>query len=138
MSKDFHSILKSAGLKITPTRKAILAVFSLDCKPINAEYIFGKLKTRNINLVTIYRNLDSFERVGILKRLNLDKGSSYYELTGGHHHHHIICTNCGATEEFSARAIEQAIDKIPQSSLFSAIDSHSLELFGVCKKCMSK
>ena len=136
MSKDFSNLLRSKGLKNTPTRKAILEVFPTDCKPINAEYIFDTLKKKNINLVTIYRNLDSFEQAGILKRLNLDKGSAYYELASEHHHHHIVCTNCGTTEEFGAHDIEDAINKISKSSLFSTINTHSLELFGICKKCV--
>ena len=138
MSKDFSHILKAKGLKNTPTRKAILDVFPEDCKPINAEYIFVKLKKQNINLVTIYRNLDSFEQAGILKRLNLNKGSAYYELVGDHHHHHIVCTSCGMTEEFGAHDIENAINRISKSSSFNTIKTHSLELFGICKKCTLK
>ena len=135
MSKDFSHILKAKALKNTPTRKAILEVFPLDCKPINAEYIFSKLRKRNINIVTIYRNLDVFEQTGIVKRLNLDKGSAYYELMNDHHHHHIVCTDCGTTEEFEAHDIEHAINKISKSSLFNTINTHSFELFGICKKC---
>ena len=136
MSKDFSNILRAKGLKNTPTRKAILEVFPQDCKPINAEYIFDTLKKKGINLVTIYRNLDSFEQAGILKRLSLNKGSAYYELANEHHHHHIVCTGCGVTEEFGARDIENAIHRISKSSMFSRIDTHSLELFGTCNKCL--
>ena len=134
MSKDFSHILKGKGLKNTPTRKAIFDVFSPECKPINAEYIFDKLK-KDVDLVTIYRNLDSFEQTGIIRRLNLDKRSAYYELASDHHHHHIVCTKCGATEEFEACDIEKVIDKISKSSLFNTVNTHSFELFGVCKKC---
>ena len=103
MSKDFSTTLNEKGLKNTPIREAILNVFSTDCKPINAEYIFDKLKYKKINLVTIYRTLASLEEASILRRVDMHKGSAFYEL-GFDHHHHLVCTDCGTVEE-SRRAI---------------------------------
>lgn len=138
MSKDFNLILKAESLKVTPTRLAILNVFSVDCKPINALYIFEKLQSKRINLVTIYRTLTSFESVGILKRVNLHKESIYYEL-GDQHHHHIICTDCGTVESFDKCDIGGLSNKIlNKSSKFQKINKHSLEFFGICKLCAKK
>jgi len=134
MSKDFSAALKEKGLKNTPIREAILNVFSADCKPINAEYIFNKLKSKNINLVTIYRTLASLEKAGILRRIDMHKGSAYYELDLDHHHH-LVCTNCGTVEEFKACDIEKTTRDILKNSTFKSVDTHSLELFGICKKC---
>ena len=135
MKNDFKTILKNGALKITPTRLAILDIFSNDCKPVNAEYIFEKLKNKKINLVTIYRTLTSLEKAGILKRVDLHKESAYYEL-GNHHHHHIVCTKCGVVEGFDGCDIKTLSKKIlGKSSKFKEINQHSLEFFGVCKAC---
>lgn len=135
MKKDFSDLLKSHGLKVTPTRNDILEVFSDDCKPINAEYIFNKLKKKKINIVTIYRTLASFELAGILKRVDLQRDSVYYELAG-HHHHHIICTCCGTVESFDDCDMNGFSKKVlAKSAKFSLVTKHSLELFGLCKKC---
>lgn len=135
MTKDPHSVLREKGLKVTPSRLAILSVFSNDCKPINAERIFGKLKKKEINIVTIYRTLSSLEKANILKRVDLHKDSAYYELAD-HHHHHIVCTDCGAVEGFEGCDIKSLSKNIlSKSSRFTAISSHSLEFFGVCKFC---
>ncbi len=135
MKKDYSLILKKAGLKVTPARQLILETFSADCKPINAEYIHEKLKGKDINLVTIYRTLFSLETGGILKRVDLRKGSVYYELAE-HHHHHVICTGCGKTESFETCDID-TISKgvLRKSPLFETINQHSLELYGKCKSC---
>ena len=130
-----QQILVENTLKVTPPRLAILDVFSEDCKPINAEYIFDKLKKKNINLVTIYRTLSSFEKAGILKRVDLHKDAVYYEL-GNHHHHHIVCTLCGAVESFDDCDIKVLSKKVlNHSTKFKKINQHSLEFFGVCKVC---
>lgn len=136
MSKDSNIILKEAGLKVTPTRVAILGVFSDECKPINADYIFGRLKSKGINIVTVYRTLTSFEKLNILRIVDLHKESTHYELAE-HHHHHIVCTNCGIVEGFKDCDIKSLSKNVlNKSSKFKIINQHSLEFFGVCKSCV--
>jgi len=141
MSKDFSNVLKEANLKVTPTRLAVLNVFSGDCRPINAEYIFEKLKAKKINLVTVYRTLSSFEKSDILKRVNLHKESIYYELDD-HHHHHIVCTECAEFEKFegciSTNLSSFSKEILNKSKKFNMIKEHSFEFFGTCKKCLKK
>lgn len=138
MSNDTSTILKQAGLKHTTSRKAILDLFSGDCGPINADFIFNKLKSYNINQVTIYRTLASLEKAGIIKTVDLRKGSSFYELAK-HHHHHIVCTNCGKTEGFEKCDIDKILDDVlKKTSIFKIINQHSFELFGLCKSCSKR
>ncbi len=132
------SLLKDAGLKMTPARKEILNVFSSDCKPISAEYIFDKLKSKKINLVTIYRTLISLDRAQIITRVDIRKDSVHYELAH-HHHHHMVCTGCKRTESFETCGIEKLSQELlKKSSWFTSFDQHSLELFGRCKACSLK
>ena len=132
MKKEPLKLLKDAKLKVTKVRLEILGLFSDFCTPLCAEDIFKKTK---LDLVTIYRTLTSFERNDILKKVNLQKKSVYYELTR-HHHHHIICTDCGSVEEFAICEINKiSKEALKRSAKFDAIKEHSLELFGICKSC---
>jgi len=134
-TSDVSAIIKKAGMKVTPGRRAVLNLFSTDCKPINAEFICKKLKNQKINQVTIYRTLFSFEQAGILSRIDLRKGSVHYELHTSHHHH-LICSHCGIIERFAVCEIKKHSKKIlKDSSLFKSINHHSLELFGLCRAC---
>jgi len=138
MVKDFNGILKGKGFKITQTRLDILGIFSNDCKPINAEYIYKILKNKGVNLVTIYRTLLSFEKSGILKRANLNQESVFYELVGDHHHHHIVCLKCKKVYNFDGcnQDANSLISKaLKQNKDFDSISHHSFDLFGICKKC---
>lgn len=135
MTQELSSILKKVGLKVTPARKQIFDLFTIDCNPINVEFIFSKLKSKSINQVTIYRTLASFEQVGIIKKVDVHKDSAYYEFAT-HHHHHIICNDCGKTEGFENCDIAKiSKDVLKKSKEFSIVDQHSLELFGLCKDC---
>lgn len=128
-------IFKKSGLKNTRARLAILETFSSKCEPLDAEDINKRLKKKEIDLVTIYRTLASFEEVGILRKVDLHKESQYYELRE-HHHHHIICNKCGLVEKLKGCDIEKLTSKlISKSANFKTIKDHSLEFFGVCEKC---
>jgi Fur family ferric uptake transcriptional regulator len=138
MKKDRRTLLKSLRLKATPARLAMLDVFALSSKPINAEHISERLKGLKVDHVTVYRTLASFEEKGIIKQVDLRKGSVYYELQEGeHHHHHLVCTDCGKVEDFDACEVGAALPGILKKSSFKAVDSHSLELFGLCRKCFA-
>lgn len=139
MIKNFSSILKDKDFKVTQTRLDILGIFSNDCKPINALYIYKILKNKGVNLVTIYRTLLSFEKAGILKRVDLHQESVYYELIGDYHHHHIICLHCKKVYNFDGcnEDANSLISKaLKQNKDFDSISHHSFDLFGVCKKCL--
>ena len=133
--KNTKKRLKSAGLKTTSARLAVLETFSGKCSPLSAEDIHKKLKKNNIDLVTVYRTVAAFEKAGILRKVDLRKGPQFYELNE-HHHHHIVCDKCGVVEELDECNISKFAPKIAsKSGKFAMIKDHSLEFFGVCKKC---
>jgi Fur family ferric uptake transcriptional regulator len=132
-------ILKKKGHKATTARLAILDIFDKSSLPLDAEGVVRKLSRvkifRGINEATIYRTLSSFEKSGILKRVDFRKDSVYFELEG-EHHHHIVCTNCSTIEDFEIRKFESALRHVVlNSSKFKSMHDHSLELFGLCREC---
>ncbi len=133
--EDFKKIFKERGLKCTPTRLDIVKIFLKNHKPISADYIFNKLR-ENVDEATVYRTLSSFEKSGILKRVDLRTGSVHFELNNDHHHH-IVCVKCGDIEDFKENMqIEKQLQQIIGKSIkFKNITEHSLELFGLCKAC---
>jgi Fe2+ or Zn2+ uptake regulation protein len=135
MEHDFGHVLKEVGLKVTPARMAILKAFSNDCHPVNAESLARTLSIERINLVTIYRALKSLEGAGIIRQIDLHQDSHHYELAT-HHHHHIVCTECGTIEGFEVCQIPQFAETVLKASKkFTRIQTHSLELFGLCNTC---
>ncbi|MEI7709157.1 MAG: Fur family transcriptional regulator [bacterium] len=131
--KDFKKILKDAGLKSTIPRLAILKILSELKNPMTAQEIHKK--TKGVDLVTLYRTLASFEEKQLVKKVNLQKDSVYYELNIDHHHH-IVCTDCGTMEDFELCDMDRLTKKIvAKASNFKNIKEHVLELFGICNAC---
>jgi len=133
MKYDLTKELKLRGLKITPQRLAILEVFLKNKKHQSIKTLSNKLK--NIDIVTLYRNINSFEEKGILRKVGLYDDSVAYELNL-EHHHHIVCIKCNKIEEFKEYDIESLIKKISlKSSQFKIIKDHSFKLMGICNSC---
>lgn len=135
MKLDYEKILKSGGLRNTLPRVMIIEIMNKIDKPVKAEDVYLKLKNK-IDEATVYRTLSSFEKAGIVRRVNLRRDSVYFEMNDDHHHH-IVCEKCGEIEDFKeSKEIEKILGRIVEkSSRFKIINEHSLELFGVCSKC---
>ena len=134
MQNNFSKEIKAKGLKITKARLAIFEILVKIKHPETVQNIYKKLK--NIDLVTLYRTIGSFEKNGLLRRVDLHKNSVYYEINTNHHHH-IICKKCGVMEDFSICDINLLTKKITaKASHFKVINEHNFELFGVCNDCV--
>jgi Fur family transcriptional regulator, ferric uptake regulator len=134
----FSKILRESGFKATPTRLAVLEIFSKTEKPVDADFIFNKLKSKKIDRATIHRTLNSFKSKKIIKRVDLRKKSAFFELAEKHKHY-IVCVRCGMMENFNLCVIGKiSKDDLKKSKNFKQINDHSLELFGVCRTCTTK
>jgi len=132
------TILKEYAYKVTPTRLSILSTFMRVRKPLSAEHILKHVRKteRKADQVTVYRTLTSFEKKGLIKKVNLRTDAAFYELAFDHHHH-VVCTSCGRVEDFTDCSISHIIEKVTRTSpYFKTIDDHSIELFGMCTTCV--
>lgn len=136
-TRQAKDVLKEYDLKATKPRELILAALGAERRPYNAQELFETLsKKHDIDLVTIYRTLASFEKAGLAKRVDLRQDAVAYELAG-EHHHHIVCTECGTVEDFELCDMEAVTKKVvAKSKRFTAVREHTLELFGVCDSCV--
>lgn len=123
-------LFKNLGLKLTKPREEILSTLYVAQKPLTIDDIL--LKLGNIDKVTLYRTLEFFTKHRLILRINLGKGTFFYEMNDAHHHH-IVCRTCGDIEEFDLCELP---NPMTISKKFSFINDHSLEYFGKCKKCV--
>jgi Fe2+ or Zn2+ uptake regulation protein len=138
----FRDMLRMRGLKATPGRIGLLRVLTAEPRPITSSEIKKKLETacppeEILSRSAIFRTLESLIKSGLIHRINLGSPDSSYEIDFGRkHHHHIVCTSCGDIEDISyCPAKRSQTDLIDETKKFKAIYTHSLEFFGLCKKC---
>jgi Fur family ferric uptake transcriptional regulator len=128
--------LGDVGLKATTQRLKLLDIFSSATKPLTAEELFKNVSKPDFDLVTVYRTILSFEKVGIIRRIDTREKSARYELADSHHHH-LICVKCNDIEDM---ILEKDLEKqekiISQKKKFKVLN-HSLEFFGICRGCLN-
>lgn len=135
MKNDFKIVLRGLGLKATPGRIKLLAFLSNAKKPLSIKEIGKAIGSKTLDPATIYRTLENFKMLGLVKRVDLHQDYAYYEIVDSDHHH-LVCRNCGRIEDFHGCNSEDLIrHALKQSKHFSTVNEHSLELFGLCKTC---
>lgn len=129
----FKKLLKENGNFITTPRMRLFGLLqhhpSLTLKQIIK-------RTTKHDQVTVYRNVDLFEKLGIINRLRLGWHTKI-ELSDifQHHHHHLSCVNCGKVWALKENnVIENQISQLAMAKDFKPMD-HQLEIRGICKTC---
>lgn len=138
---DFKSLLKKNSLKFTVQREVILKTLynsDIHLTPESLHQLIQKkypeLKT---GIATVYRTLSLLEESGIATSLSFGAQGKKYELGAKKHHDHLICTECGSITEFVDEEIEHRQQKITEELGFKMSD-HSMQIYGICKKCQNK
>ena len=134
--QDHKTLLRQHGLKATTGRIRLLASLNAASQPLSIQNILARL-SKNTDKTTVYRNLKSLQTLGVVAQVDFRHGHAHYELASKTHHHHLVCTNCGKVEDITGQEIEKSLKQvIKKSRQFAVIKNHSLELFGLCKKCV--
>ena len=129
--------LKSAGLRITQPRLAILAALSRRAQPTSIEQLHEDVGADNCDLVTVYRCMAAFEEIGLVRRAFFHNGTALYEINLGQPtRYHVVCKTTNQVEELDAqtsedlrRAIESVQEKLRARGYADV--GHIVEFFGV-------
>ncbi len=135
---DIEHLLQKYSFRATEGRVALVEALSKCRAPETIEKI-TKLVSRFLDATNVYRALEAFEKVGIVRKIDFHDSKTYYELISDrHHHHHIVCARCGKIED--VHGCGSSLEKIAllESKSFSSVTSHSLEFFGLCRACTSR
>jgi Fur family transcriptional regulator, ferric uptake regulator len=129
--------LKSAGLRITQPRLAILAALSKHAQPTSIEQLHDDVGSENCDLVTVYRCMAAFEQIGVVRRAFFHNGTAMYELNVGRNaRYHVVCKSTNTVEELDAEATDELrrsielIEAKLRARGFGEV-THIVEFFGV-------
>ncbi len=133
VSESFLENLKRTGVKITAPRKEILKILS--AQPMSAQEVHDNLKEQlfNVDLVTVYRTLELFTNLELVRKIQFEDKITRFEITNEEHHHHLVCIKCGLIEDVVVNE-NKFVKEIEKQSKFK-IERHALEFFGFCQKC---
>lgn len=133
-----RGVLRSAGLRATAPRIAVLQVLARTERPVSHTEVAKQLQSNDWDPATIYRNLVKLREAGIAPVVSRVDGVDRYAFSisdeDSHRHAHFSCEYCGivaclpdsVTSAISlegrwARSIEQAM----------------IQIRGVCPDCLA-
>ena len=120
--------MRGGGYKATPQRVAVLRALAEEQHQSLEEV---RARCPEVGLVTVYRALDLFGELGIVRRLDLGDGARY-ELAEDHHHH-MICESCGDISEFEECPLDP--NRLLSDNPGFEVRAHSIEVYGRCAGC---
>lgn len=134
---NFISKSKEYGLKVTPQRIAIYRELAKTDQHPSTEMIYKRIKGYypNISLTTVYRTLETFEKLGLISVVNVLYNAARYD-ANLNPHHHIVCVNCKKIEDVYDETLDDT--KINTDIEEYTVTGFSVLFNGVCKQCSAE
>jgi Fur family transcriptional regulator, ferric uptake regulator len=131
--------LDEAGYRLTRPRRAVAALIAEHDGHFTASDLEAVARTRHLGIsrATLFRALDLLAELGVVERLDLPSGEHAYVPCAATHHHHLVCSRCGRATDVEDYGVAEAVAEIERRSGYR-IESHRLELFGLCRHCQAK
>jgi Fur family ferric uptake transcriptional regulator len=130
-------VLTDNGYHITKAREATFKLL-VSPEPQSISQVLTRAKNV-VDRVSVYRNVDLFEKIGIVHRIYV--GWKYkLELSDQFvaHHHHLSCLNCGKIIDIEdEKHIDEFIRKVSEKYGFKP-RRHQFEVDGYCSGCTAK
>lgn len=130
----FKQSLYSKGYRITTARLGLFEVF-YGAAPLSMHEILEKTYGK-IDRVSVYRNVELFESLTIIRRINI--GWKYkLELSDAFiaHHHHLNCITCGKIIDIvDEKDLMNIINETTQRYNFTPVH-HQFDVNGYCANC---
>jgi Fur family peroxide stress response transcriptional regulator len=126
--------LRSAGLKLTPQRIAIVREIADDLSHPTAQILFERLRPSfpTMSFATVYNTLDALARCGLTGSLNL--GGALRFDPNAEPHHHAVCDACGAVVDVEVDDVEPFSPTITNLSGFRVLREERIYR-GLCDRC---
>ena len=128
--------LEEAGYRLTLPRRALAGLIADRGGHFTAEDLLGESRRRRLGLnrATIFRSLDVLAELGVIERLDLPSGGHAFVACEPAHHHHIVCSSCGRSTGVADHGLDAVAAAIGRKTGYR-VDTHRLELFGLCPSC---
>jgi Fur family peroxide stress response transcriptional regulator len=133
---EFIARCRRAGLSVTHQRLAIFeAVMANGGVHPSAEVIYHSVRERypTISFNTIYKNLETFEALGIVVKVNPLYNEARYDVDVKPHHH-LICRQCKTIVD----VYDKKLDALPAPEEADSgfhVENWTVQFTGLCADC---
>ena len=130
--------LRELGFRLSSARRLVLeALFAADA-PASAEALAERLATGGLpaDLASVYRNLETLERAGLVRHVHFGHGPGLYALAGGREREYLHCERCGRVDAVAPASLDDVRSAIRGQFGYEARFTH-FPVVGLCGACAS-
>ncbi len=135
---ELKKFLSAQKLKYTAERGEVFREIVRSEGRFDADELLQKLQKdhKRVSRATVYRALDLFVKLGVLRRVCMRDNTSLFEsILDWKPNGYLVCMRCGQTQEFEvAGTLDGHLRKVASERGFRP-QNHSIELFGYCNEC---
>lgn len=133
--EEVLDLVRARGGRATSSRRILLDVLFESGEHASAEELARAVQARapDVNISTIYRNLEDLQRLGVVVHAHLGHGPATYQLASLAHAH-FICEECGATID-APDELFRGLTEIVKQRLGFSVDPHHFAIPGRCADC---
>ena len=137
---EIRTTIRTAGLRSTSPRVAVLEHMQAATTPLSHAEIFDALEDKGFDRATIYRNLIDLTEAGLLSRTDVGDHVWRFELRqegqrgrSQKEHPHFMCTDCG--EVSCLPGVSVRISPSPSAPRVLSAKTVEVQLKGLCDRC---
>jgi Fur family transcriptional regulator, ferric uptake regulator len=136
--EDALELLRGRGLRVSAARRLVLEALFRAKGPVSAERIADGLDGQlpRSDLGSVYRNLETFEGMGLVRHVHLGHGSGRYALAGPAQEY-LVCERCDVVTALEPEALERVRGAVREDFGFEARFSH-FPIVGLCPRCAKR
>jgi Fur family transcriptional regulator, ferric uptake regulator len=125
------AILRERGMRLSTSRRLVLDALFRAGTPVTADRVATEL---GLDLASVYRNLETFERQGLVRHVHFGHGPGLYMLSGRDDREYLFCEQCGAVRSLEPAQLEPVREQIRKLSGYEARFAH-FAIVGRCPDC---
>ena len=127
--------MRASKPEITKRQEQLLDELMKCTDELSGQELHRKLHNgeKAMGLTTVYRNLQTLVKQGLIRSRHLPNGEVLYAPVE-RDIHHLTCVSCGETTRIHGCPVK-SIDISKKMSRDFDLLFHTLEYFGLCKKC---
>jgi Fur family ferric uptake transcriptional regulator len=128
--------VRARGLRASSARRLVLAALFAADRPVTAEQIATGLDglTPPSDLGSVYRNLETLERLGVVRHVHAAHGPALYTIARDEHEGFLACERCGEIKPANPRAVALIRQAVRRAFGYDASFVH-FPIVGVCPDC---
>jgi len=131
-----EAALRERGLRVSATRRLVLESLFMADTPLVAEEIARGVPDRipQMDLPSVYRNLELLEEVGLVRHVHLGHGAGRYALARDAGREYLVCEACGAVTALAPSELDDVRTLVREQHGFEAM-FHHFPIVGLCAAC---